>query len=277
MKEFLNVSFKKVKGHDLFVDISMPTEKKPPLIMWIHGGGWKDLNRTWNLAMPLLERGYAVATVDYRYSDEGVFPTQMFDLKDALLFLRRHAEEYGYDGSKIAVSGDSAGGHLCALMGVSVGHREWETEAADYSVQAVVDRCGPASLPLQFDGGVVEPDNAIDQLLGAPVTSKVGLARAAVASPLTYIDGHEPPFLILHGTDDPVVPPRQARLLRDALEKAGTPVMMYLIPGGVHGFQSKIVTDIIAEFLDYYLKAKTTVDTPALEKSHDRTIPVVKK
>jgi acetyl esterase/lipase len=273
MKRFLNVPFKQVEGRMLSLDIHMPDAEKPPLIMWIHGGGWKELNRTWNLAMPLVERGYAVASVDYRYSDEGAFPTQMYDLKDALLFLKRHAGEYGYDASKVAVSGDSAGGHLCCLMGVSAGNRDWETEAADYSVQAVIVMCGPTMLPLTFEESGAEPDDVIDQLLGAPVKSKAGLGKAAAASPLTYIDGHEPPFLILHGTDDPLVSPRHSRLLRNALETAGTPVMMHLIPGAVHGFGGKIVTDIMAEFLDYYLKGRTTVDTPVVEKRHERDIP----
>ncbi len=273
MKEFLNVPFKKVKGRELFIDIHLPEEGRPPLVMWIHGGGWRDLNRTWNLAMPLAERGYAIASVDYRYSDEGAFPTQMHDLKDALLFLKRRADQYGYDGSRVAVSGDSAGGHLCALMGVSAGNRDWETEAADYSVQAVIDMCGPTRLPLSFEGGAAEPDNAVDQLLGAPVTSKAGLGRAASASPLTYIDGHEPPFLILHGTEDPLVSPRHSRLLRNALETAGTPVMMYVIPGAVHAFGGKLVTDIMVEFLDYYLKGRKTVDTPVVQKCHERDIP----
>jgi acetyl esterase/lipase len=275
MKEFMNVPFKKVEGRELFLDIHLPREEKPPLVMWIHGGGWKDLNRTWNLAMPLLERGYAVASVDYRYSDEGIFPSQMRDLKDALLFLKRHEGTYGYDASKVAVSGDSAGGHLCALMGVSAGNRDWEKEAADYSVQAVIDMCGPTSLPL--DNSAAEPGNVVDQLLGAPVTSKAGLGRAAAASPLTYVDGHEPPFLILHGTDDPLVSPRHSRLLRNALEAAGTPVMMYLIPGAVHGFGGKIVTEIMVEFLDYYLKGRKTVDTPELQQRHERDIPRVTK
>lgn len=277
MKEYRNIPFKKVETRDLYLDIFLPEEKNPPLIMWIHGGGWKELNRTWNLAMPMLEKGYAVATVDYRYSDEGQFPTQMLDLKDALLFIKKHADQYGYDGGKIAVSGDSAGGHLCTLLGVSAGNRDWETVEGDYSVQAVVDMCGPTDLLLSFQGKEEQSNNGIAELLGVPVTSKAALGRATIASPLTYINGGEPPFLILHGSEDPVVSPEHSRLLRNALERAEVPVMMYLIPGGVHAFGGRLVSDIMGEFLDYFLKGIKTVETPVVQKCHHREIPYVKK
>ena len=133
MKTYKEISFKKVDGHELYMDIYLPEIDHPPLIMWIHGGGWRELNRNWNLVMPMLDRGYAIASVDYRYSDEGIFPTQMYDLKDALLFLKTHAKDYGYDATKIVVSGDSAGGHLAVMMGVSVGNKDWEKEDDDSS------------------------------------------------------------------------------------------------------------------------------------------------
>nr|WP_274652104.1 alpha/beta hydrolase [Paenibacillus humicola] len=277
MKEYRNIPYKQAETRTLYLDLFLPEEKNPPLIMWIHGGGWKELNRTWNLAMPMLEKGYAVAAVDYRYSDEGQFPTQMLDLKEALLFLKKHAGQYGYNGETIAVSGDSAGGHLSALLGVSAGKRDWETAEGDYSVQAVVDMCGPTSLPLSYQDKEEKPNNGAAELLGAPVTSKEGLGLAAAASPLTYINGGEPPFLILHGSEDPSVSPEHSRLLRNALEKAGVPVMMYLIPGAVHAFGGRLVTDIMGEFLDYFLKGIKTVDTPAVEQEHHRAIPYVRK
>jgi acetyl esterase/lipase len=277
MKEYRNIPYKKVETRDLYLDIFLPEEQNPPLIMWIHGGGWKELNRTWNLAMPMLEKGYAVAAVDYRYCDEGQFPTQMLDLKDALLFLKKHAEQYGYNGGKIVVSGDSAGAHLCTLMGVSAGNREWETTEEDYSVQAVIDMCGPTELSMFFQNKEEELNNSIAELLGVPVTSKMALSRSAAASPLTYIDGSEPPFLILHGSEDTVVSPEHSRLLRNALEKAGVPVMMYLIPGAVHAFGGKLVTEIISEFLDYFLKEIKTVEVPSVQKCHCREISYIRK
>jgi len=273
IKEYKSISYKKLEAHDLYLDIFVPEEKNPPLIMWVHGGGWKELNRTWNLVMPMLERGYAVAAVDYRYCDEEKFPAQMLDLKDALLFLRKHADEYGYDGEKIAVAGDSAGAHLGTLLGVSVGNKEWERMEGDYSVQAVIDMCGPTDLTMTFQGKEGELDEASVELLGVPGTSKEDLGCAAKASPVTYISGNEPPFLILHGSEDPIMSSKHSIFLRNALEKAGVPVMMYLVPGALHAFGGKLVNDIMGEFLDYFLKGIKTVETPEVKKCHCRELP----
>ena len=226
----------------------------------------------------MLQRGYAVATVDYRYSDEAPFPGPVIDLKDALHFLKENAAKYGYDTSKVAVSGDSAGGHLCTMMGVSVGHADWEKPGGDYSVQAVVDFCGPTyfTFPRKINEGLPDSPSPIDQMLGAAPDTKAGRAASAVASPLTYIDGTEPPFLIIHGTHDETVDPVHARKLRNALEEAGSTAMMYYVPGGNHGMMSPVINDMIAEFLDYYLKGKRTVVTPELQQHHQRTVPKVK-
>lgn len=277
MKQYTDVVFKTVEGHDLCADFFIPENvEKPPVILWIHGGGWKDLNRKWCLVWPQLERGYAICSVDYRYSDEAIFPAQMFDLKDALLFVKQSGDLYGYDGEKVILSGDSAGGHLCSLLGISAGNQEWEEPGKDYRVQAVVDFCGPCRL-----GELACGDEAfqcvLDQLLGTCGAGKMFSGRAALASPDTYVDGTEPPFLILHGSADPTVSPDQSRMLRNALEAAGVPVHMYLVPGGVHGLSGELIDRIIQEFLDYYVKGKTTVITPELTSEHDRTVPVCKK
>ena len=142
----------------------------------------------------------------------------------------------------------------------------------DYTVQAVVDFCGPSQL-----GGFAASDEdyaVLNQLLGTDSDPKTIHGRAALASPITYIDGTEPPFLILHGSVDPTVSPDQSRALRNALEKAGVPVHMYLVPGGVHGLSGTLIDQIIQEFLDYYVKGQTTVITPQLTPEHDRTVPV---
>jgi len=276
MKEYKDIIFKSVEGHGLGMDIFVPDEKNPPLIMWIHGGGWNELNKNWyDLIAPMLSRGYAVATVDYRYSDEAPFPAQMLDLKDALLFIKKNGSRYGYDASKIAVSGDSAGGHLCSMMGVSVGNADWERPGEDYSLQAVVVFNGPSyfTFPQRKSGQGEDEINPIELLLGAPADTKAGKIRAAAASPLTYIDGTEPPFLIIHGTDDDIVDPVHARKLRNALEEAGSTAMMYYVPGGEHGMMSPIINDVICEFLDYYLKGRKTVIRPELQSHHWRTLP----
>ncbi len=279
MKNYNDIKFKVGENRSLYLDLAVP-EDNCPLIMWIHGGAWRGLNRTWNLATPMTSRGYAVATVDYRYSDEAPFPAQMEDLKDALAFLRENADTYGYDGKQIIVSGDSAGGHLASLMGVSVGHQGWERGGADYGVAAVVDFCGPSDFVRMTEPkkrSAEQPADGFDpesKLIGVPSLTPMGRQLSAAASPLTYVHADTPPFLILHGSEDPTVPPDQSRLLRNALEDAGVPVHLYLVPGGVHGLGGKLLYDVIQEFLDYYVKGIETVETPHLEPRHDRPDPL---
>ena len=147
--------------------------------------------------------------------------------------------------------------------------RERITQCRPLSISAV--RASLADFP------ITRKDNfVLEQLLGTGSDSKAFRGRAAFASPTTYINGTEPPFLILHGSVDPTVSPDQSRALRNALEAAGVPVHMYLVPGGVHGLSGALIDQIVQEFLDYYVKGKTTVITPQLTSEHDRTIPVNK-
>ena len=264
MKEYLDIVFKQINGIDLCLDLFMPeNEKNPPLIIWIHGGAWMYGDRKSPGLMWQLERGYAIASIEYRLTGQGVFPDHIVDCKDALVFLKNNAGNYGYNSGKIIAAGDSAGGHLAALMGTSIGHKDWEPEAADCSVQAVVDFYGPTALGKEWPGlldsdkGLSDLESVQSQMLGAYVFSMEGMARAAVANPVTYIDGTEPPFLILHGDADDVVPYKQSVYLRDALEGVGVPVSMHRVHGGGHGFSKTDVNAVIDEFLDYYIRFGT--------------------
>lgn len=276
MKEFKRILFKKTDQRELFLDIFVPEDtERPPIVLWVHGGGWNELNRTWSLVMPLLEHGYAVASTDYRYCDEIPMPGQMLDLKDALLYIRQHANDYGYDGSRICISGDSAGAHLACLAGVSAGNREWETTDGDYSVQAIIDISGPISLgTLVAEGARAGDYPNIERLLNTPADSKGFYGAAAEADPVTYINGTEPPVLIIHGSEDPVVAVGQARRFRNALEEAGDRVHMYYVPGGLHSMGGELFDRVAAEFLDYYLKNRKTVTEPKVLDCHYRKYPV---
>lgn len=280
IRKYEEILYKEVEGHGLYLDFMIPDDVvNPPVVMWIHGGGWIELKRSWSLVNPLLERGYAIAAVDYRYCDEAPLWEIMKDLKDALLYIRTHAAEYGCDSSKIAVSGDSAGAHLCCLLGVSEGNKEWETQEGDYSVQAIIDISGPVSfLDMLHDQESKERhDELFGDLLLCTSSSKAIYAKAALASAETYIDGTEPPTLIIQGSEDPVVNPSFARHFRNALEDAGDAVHMYYVPGAKHSIGGPLVEGIMAEFLDYYLKQVYTCTEPPVLKTDFRTIPRVKK
>ena len=261
MKKYMDIPYKQIGNLTLYIDLYMPeNEINPPLIMWIHGGAWMYGDRKSPIMLWQVERGYALASIEYRLSGAGVFPDHIIDCKDALVYLKENAAKYGYNAARIAVAGDSAGGHLAALMGTSDGHADWEPQNTDCSVQAVIDYYGPTSLGKEWEGlddkGLEDPDSVQSQLLGAFVFSAQGKSRAAAANPITYIDGSEPPFLILHGDADDVVPYKQSILLRDALESAGVPVSLHRVYGGGHGFQESYtdIKAVVDVFLDYCLR-----------------------
>ena len=266
MKKHMDILYKQIGGIDLYLDLYLPENiENPPLIMWIHGGAWMYGDRKSPILLRQVERGYALASIEYRLTKQAIFPAHIIDCKDALIYLKQNADKYGYDDSRIAVAGDSAGGHLAALMGTSAGHADWETDGADCSVQVVVYYYGPTSLGKEWPG-LMESDKGLDdleavqsQLLGSYIFSQQGKARAAVADPITYIDGSEPPFLIIHGDADGTVPYKQSIYLRDALETAGVPVAMHRVHGGGHGFDNAAVNAVVDDFLDYYLRILCSV------------------
>jgi len=207
------------------LDLYVPRGRGPfPVIVHVHGGGW----RTGDKADPrpligiaaLIRRGYAVACVNYRLSTEAKFPAQIHDVKAALRWLRGHARDYDLDADHIGAVGESAGGHLVSLLGTANDVPELEGAAlgnAQFSsrVQAVVDLFGPVDfLPDgKLTGG--EISRLETRLLGAPLYKRPDLVKQA--NPISYITSDDPPFLIMHGTRDELVPPQQSREFYEAL------------------------------------------------------------
>lgn len=256
MIELLDTAYREIGDMTLYLDLFLPdSAEKPPLILWIHGGAWMMGDRKWCGIKDQAERGYAVASIDYRLSTTAPFPACIEDCKYALAFLRENADQYPVDFSRVCAAGDSSGGHLAALMGVSVGHADWEPEGADCSVQAVIDFFGPAWLKHGHPQDIGERTVA-NALLGVSVASAKGLMAAAAASPVTYIDGTEPPFLILHGDQDDVNHIGQSRMLRDELEKHGRSVAMHTVFGGGHGFSNPAAQAVVDDFLAYHMPIK---------------------
>ena len=249
MKNPVTLCYKQINDLSLYMDLYTPDSDHPaPVVMWIHGGAWLEGDRSSPMLAWIVNHGFALASIDYRLSKDGPFPNHIIDCKDALVYLKDIARQYHCDPKRIAVAGDSAGGHLAALMGTSIGHADWEVPGADCSVKAVIDFYGPTDSTRDWPNARL-PDSPESQLLGANVTSKAGRAKAAIASPLTYIDGSEPPFLIFHGDADDIVPFSQSLYLRDALEEAGVPVSMQRIWDGGHGFAMEPLKPTILHFL----------------------------
>jgi acetyl esterase/lipase len=226
------------------LDLYLPAEgDNLPLIIWIHGGGWQNGSKERPTGLPFLREGYALASINYRLSGHALFPAQIEDCKAAVRWLRANARKYRIDPNRFGVWGASAGGHLVAMLGTTGGVKEFdvgENLQVSSRVQAVCDFYGPTDF-LQMDAHRVpgaalahdSPGSPEARLVGGPIQENK--EKVARANPITYIRKDAPPFLIVHGDADPLVPHHQSELLRDALEKAGVPVSLYTVKGGGHG------------------------------------------
>jgi acetyl esterase/lipase len=228
-----------------------------PLVVWVHGGAWRQGSKERCPAVPLVSRGYAVASINYRLSQHAKFPAQIEDCKAAIRWLRANAKKYGLDPNHIGVWGASAGGHLVALLGTAGDVKELEGKLGNSEqssrVQAVVDWFGPTDFTQM--AGRDGADNPVAQLLGGPVSQNK--EKAALASPVTHVSKDDPPFLIMHGTEDKLVPLNQSERLAEALQKAGVEVTIKKLEGAGHGgkeFNSPESMQLIVGFFDKHLK-----------------------
>jgi len=250
-------------GKTLSMNLLLPSTTQPaPLILWIVGGSWLSCHATRNLPqlISFAEQGYAVAAIEYRLAHEGRFPAQIEDAKSAIRFLRAHADQYKIDSERIGVWGHSAGGQLAALLGVTGGSPEFETAdnlQQSTQVQAIVDFSGPIDIELDFQSEFHMPVMAL--MLGGTISMKPELARST--NPIQYLDGREvPPFLIMHGDADTVVPLRQSRLLHEALTKAGASSQFFVLEETGHSTTEMLtrseVLEQVLQFFDTHLKNK---------------------
>lgn len=218
------------------LDIAFSRKGDPrPVLVWIHGGAYMGGDKAENHAIwaELMQRGYAVATINYRLSGDAKWPAQITDCKAAIRFLRAHAKEYNLVPDHIAVWGSSAGGHLAALVGASGGAKQFDVGGhldQSSAVSCAVDLFGPVDFEKmpQFSS----PDSPEARLWGKATADAIDLAREA--SPLTYLSRDTPPILILHGNSDGVVKLSQSELFEAALKRAGAPGELVILPGVGH-------------------------------------------
>ena len=214
--------YKRVNGIVLTLDLYRPEEVSGllPVIVCIHGGHWGAGAKERCPAVTLVQDGYAVASIDYRLTGTAPFPAQIEDCKAAVRWLRANASTYRLDPDHIGVWGYSAGGHLAALLGTSGGVPELEGSGDNmqYSsqVQAVCDVAGPADLLAMTNLGP-KRISAIEGLLGGPLEKDK--TKAIAASPIHYVSKDDPPFLIVHGEADRVVPVEQSSDFTRSCEK----------------------------------------------------------
>lgn len=246
------------------LDLYVPDKgERLPLIIWVHGGAFLAGDKAGHIPAEYLKDGYAVASLNYRLSQDALFPAQVEDVKAAVRWLRAHAGTYRLDPDRFAAWGSSAGGYLVAMLGTTGDDDTFDTGqylGVPSSVRAVVDYYGPTDF-LMMDtqrlpnGMRHDPARSPEsKLLGGPIQENKDLARQA--NPITYISDQDPPFLVIHGDRDPLVPFGQSVMLRDALEQAGVSVTLYPVEGAGHGrFTDPQVHELTRTFLNQHLKA----------------------
>ena len=245
------------------LDLYLPKDtENPPLMILIHGGGFKEGDKSEENVAQWLSLGYAVASLNYRFSSDAIFPAQIEDCKAAVRWLRANAKKYGYDPDRFGARGSSAGGYLVTMLGVTGSTAKFDVgENLEISsrVQAVADRYGATDF-LQMDahrlpGAPVynKPDSPLSELIGG--TLEDNRDKVAGANPINYVTKDCPPFIIIHGDRDLLVPHHQSELLVAALAKVGVPVTLYTVKGGGHGgLDDPNAEAAVREFFARYLR-----------------------
>ena len=270
---FLGLTYGMPPGYrELGIDVYVPSERSGPVpcVIWIHGGAWLTGHRgyfpdLWPhdiVLSTLIERGYAVATIDYRHAREASFPAQLHDAKAAVRYLRHFADEFGIDENRIAAWGESAGGHLAALLGLVDGRPDLEgtigVPGADSGVAAVVDWYGVSDVTTMPKLGEAFAQDGADP--GAPTEEPIDIALSGVVdriaaefdfSPVNHASIVAPPFLIAHGEDDGLVPFSQGEQLRDRLLAVGAPVIFRAVPGADHVWIGVDMQPLVTEAVDF--------------------------
>lgn len=254
-----NVTYLTATGHESKLDLYLPRDPGAavPTVLYFHGGGWVRGTKEANVLriVPYLERGWAVANVEYRLGSVAPAPAAVEDGRCALRWVVEHAAEYGFDTAKIVVTGNSAGGHLALTTGLlpeSAGLDRLCPGAAPLPrVAAIVDWYGITDVNELLDGND-RRDFAVAWLGSTP--DRDAIARRV--SPLGYVRSGAPPILMVHGDADPIVPYEQAQRLKAALDAAGVPNELVTVPGGKHGGFTRPEYERIFDKIDTFLRAR---------------------
>ena len=241
-----DIVYQTVGGRELPLDLYIPAgaTEPLPLVIWIHGGGWKggSKNRI-NRCVDVLKHGYALASVEYRLSGEAKFPAAIEDCKAAVSYLRWKAPNLGLDPDRFGAWGSSAGGHLVALLGTTNDVADFDTHPvtknAPPTVQAVCNWFGPTDflrmndVPGRIDHDAADSPESL--FIGGPIQDHP--EKTQRANPITYVSPSDPPMLLMHGENDQAVIYLQSELLYAALQEAGVRSHLHKVKNGDHGFR----------------------------------------
>ena len=245
--EFAKVDvFDRPQKRSLFLDVYLPDSapsSPPPLVVWIHGGGWREGSKSRPPIRRLVAAGFALASISHRLSSEAIFPAQIHDCKAAVRWLRAHAEQLGYDGERIGVVGASSGGHLALLLATTGRSGKLDGDIGDFlgistEVHCVATYFAPTDFVLRAR---TQPDIVYTEkvgsfaLLGGVRLGEVDKRLEIEAGPVQYVDQHSPPLLAYHGTADTLVLPDQSQRIVDCYRRSHRPAELVLLEGREHG------------------------------------------
>ena len=224
--------FASVGGQELRLDLFRPAGDHPPLpgVVVIHGGSWQSGSRKDFPALNryLAARGYVVAAVSYRFSPRFPFPAARDDVAAAITFLKRNAGRLGFDASRLALVGRSAGGQLALVVAYTAG---------DPAIKGVVSYYGPAALRWGYANpakpSIIDSSGVLDAYLGGPPETHGSQYQAA--SPLSHVGHGSPPTLLINGLRDEHVSPFHGEFLSDRLLRATVPHLFLRLPWAAHG------------------------------------------
>ena len=248
----------------LYIELLLPDDvtDKTPLIMYVKGSAffWQNVKSAIPSLGLLINRGFAVAAVQYRGSEASPFPAQMLDTKAAVRFMKLNARKYGLNPDNVYLMGDSSGGHTALMAGLTAGGGEYEEDIyneASSEVKGIIDLYGPTDITKMNDEpsiqNHIEPDSPEGCLIGRlNVLENRNISEKTIV--MNYIEKEReiPPVLIFHGTNDELVPFGQSCMLYDKLIECDKDATFYAVEGAHHGgreFWSSKVLDIIEGFI----------------------------
>lgn len=229
-----------------------------PCVVYVKGSAWmkQDVYGSLINLGKLAERGFVVAEAEYRHSGIAHFPSQIIDAKNAVRFMKAHAADYSVNPDQVIIMGDSSGGQVSAVAGMTAGLPLYDDPilSENCHVRGIIDLYGAVdvTLPYGFPGTLnhQRPDSPEGMLMGYDITDHLEEARAANAK--TYVEADIPPILIAHGTKDTVVFCQESVDLYEALMEAGKNAKLYLLRGADHGgpaFWTKEMLDLYEHFM----------------------------
>jgi acetyl esterase/lipase len=241
------------------MDLYFPASGGPwRTLVYVHGGSWMhgDKSEASMFAHMMTSLGYLVVSLNYRLYPPATWPSMIQDVKCAIRSLRAHAGEYNLDANRIAAIGPSAGGHLVSLLGTtdqSAGYDVGEYLDQSSRVQAVIAMAAVTDLTQNFPNADIE------------LMKRIGFGEDNIveASPITYVTPDDPPFLLIHGDQDELVPYQQSQLLYDKLVQANVPAQLVIVKNARHSLidvnadvspSLLELNQMILQFLEKYLQ-----------------------